>query len=184
MSLILPAFLVEHNKTKNTFITFDCQSWVTMIDSKRDKLFEEIMQAGREESRLSILFRNLIAEKVGSNITDQECMDFLMEMGKATPGDLARITGLTTGAITSVIDRLERAGFVKRERDTKDRRKVFVKPIAGSAEKAEKVYSSFVEDMLQYMDKYSDSELELIRDHYQNMAKIFARQIEKLNQEK
>lgn len=155
-----------------------------MVDSKRAKLFEEVAQAGREESRLSVLFRHLIAQKAGSNITDQECMDFLMEMGKATPGDLARMTGLTTGAITSVIDRLERAGYVKRERDTKDRRKVFVRPIAGSTEKIDNIYSSFVEEVIECIDKYSDSELELIRDHYQNMAKIFARQIEKLKQEK
>lgn len=154
-----------------------------MVDSKRAKLFEEVSQAGREESRLSVLFRHLIAQKAGSNITDQECMDFLMEMGKATPGDLARMTGLTTGAITSVIDRLERAGYVKRERDTKDRRKIFVRPIAGSTEKIDNIYSSFVEEVLECIDKYSDSELELIRDHYQNMAKIFARQIEKLKQE-
>jgi DNA-binding MarR family transcriptional regulator len=152
-----------------------------MVDSNRDKLFEEIKQAGREESRLSVLFRHLIAENVGSNITDQECMDFLNEMGKVSAGDLARITGLTTGAITNVIDRLEKAGYVERERDTKDRRKVFVKPIARSGDKADKIYNSFVEEVVQYMSGYSDSELTLIKDHYQNMAKIYAKQIEKLS---
>ncbi len=65
-------------------------------------------------TRSSLMLQQIIAQKAGLHVTDAECIDFLMEMGPSTAGDLAKATRLTTGAITNVIDRLERAGFVKR----------------------------------------------------------------------
>ena len=69
------------------------------------------------------------SEKMKLNVTDAECLDFLSDMGPSTAGDLAKITRLTTGAITNAIDRLEKAGFVERKHDVNDRRKVIVKII-------------------------------------------------------
>ena len=60
-------------------------------------------------------------------------MDFLNMEGRMTAGRLAELTGLTTGAITGVIDRMEKAGFVRRERDDSDRRKVFIAPVPENA---------------------------------------------------
>jgi DNA-binding transcriptional ArsR family regulator len=68
------------------------------------------------------------AERIGINVTDLNCLNILWLSGEMTAGDLARDTGLTTASITGVLDRLEESGFVHRERDTKDRRRVIVRP--------------------------------------------------------
>ena len=79
-------------------------------------------------STATVLFHQAIAARLGLNGTDHKCADVLLETGPVTAGELAHITGLTTGAITGVIDRLERAGFVRRARDARDRRRVVVAP--------------------------------------------------------
>src|ERR1700743_1419267 len=82
--------------------------------------------AMREVSGLSVLHSQAMATALGINSTDLECLDLVMMRGRLTAGELAGLTGLTSGAITGVIDRLERARFVRRERAADDRRKVFV----------------------------------------------------------
>src|SRR5882757_4375726 len=86
----------------------------------------DLMIEIRRLTRTTLMHQHLIAQRIGLNVTDAECIDFLQEMGPSTAGALAKATGLTTGAITNVIDRLEKAGFVKRGPDPKDRRKVIV----------------------------------------------------------
>jgi MarR family transcriptional regulator, organic hydroperoxide resistance regulator len=76
---------------------------------RRSDIIASIMKYGREESRLSIMFRELIAKRFGVSATDLECVDFLIEEGAATAGELARLTGLTTGAVTGIIRRLTRS---------------------------------------------------------------------------
>ena len=77
----------------------------------------------------AVLFQDAVAKSVGLNSTDLQCANLLLLRGPATPGELAEWSGLTAGgAITSVIDRLERAGLVRRSRDTVDRRRVVVVP--------------------------------------------------------
>ena len=67
-----------------------------------------------------------VADALGLNRTDMRCTDVLEREGAVTAGRLAKATGLTTGAITSVIDRLERAGYARRVREETDRRRVLV----------------------------------------------------------
>lgn len=73
-----------------------------------------------------ILFNQKVAERVGMNPTDMQCIHLLQLMGPLTPGKLAESTGLTTGGVTVALDRMERAGLVRRERNPKDRRSVVV----------------------------------------------------------
>src|SRR6201995_6198325 len=86
----------------------------------------ELMLAVRKLTRTTLMHQHIIAGSMGLRVTDAECIDFLQEMGPSTAGDLAKATRLTTGAITSMIDRLEKAGYVKRSADPNDRRKVIV----------------------------------------------------------
>ena len=83
----------------------------TTQESKRRKIIADLMQAGREEMRLSILWGNGVAELMGIHPTDAIALTFLNEVGETTAGQLAKVTGLTTGATTAAIDRLERAGW-------------------------------------------------------------------------
>jgi DNA-binding MarR family transcriptional regulator len=80
----------------------------------------------KEVSRLTLLFSEAMASRLGVGMTDLECLDLVALGSDVTAGALAERTGLTTGAITGAIDRLERAGLVKRRRDEMDRRKVIV----------------------------------------------------------
>jgi len=81
----------------------------------------------RDMSTETVLLHQTIADRLGLNMTDHKCLGFLLDAGEPiTPGQLAVLTGLTTGAITGIVDRLEDAGFVRRKRDPKDRRRVII----------------------------------------------------------
>lgn len=73
-----------------------------------------------------ILFNQRVAERVGLNPTDMQCIHLIQLMGPLTAGKLAECTGLTTGGVTVVLDRMEKAGLVRRERNPADRRSILV----------------------------------------------------------
>src|SRR5438045_2565800 len=83
-------------------------------------------QIGREAVGLGAIFAKAAADRMGISHSDFECIDIIAQRGKLTAGELAVACGLTTGAVTGVIDRLEAAGLAQRERDIGDRRKVYV----------------------------------------------------------
>jgi DNA-binding MarR family transcriptional regulator len=86
--------------------------------------FERLNRLTRDLSTETILLHQAIADRLGLNLTDHKCLGFLLEAGEPiTAGQLAGLTGLTTGAITGIVDRLERAGYVRRKRDPEDRRR-------------------------------------------------------------
>ena len=97
--------------------------------AERDRLLEAL---GREMQKLVaevVLFNQAVADRLGMNPADLQCLNILSETGPVAAGRLAEETGLTTGAVTGVIDRLERAGYAWRERDPKDKRRVIVHPL-------------------------------------------------------
>src|SRR5580658_4174877 len=81
----------------------------------------------RKTGSLMQVMSQAAADKIGINATDLNCLNILSFSGSMTAGELARATGLTTASITGVIDRLEQSGFVRRERDAGDRRRVLVR---------------------------------------------------------
>src|SRR5690606_33580037 len=87
-------------------------------------------QLGERLSTAVVLFHSAVAERLGLNVTDWKCASILWREGPCNPSRLAEITGMSTAATTQVIDRLERAGIVRRERDPHDRRKVVLQPVA------------------------------------------------------
>src|SRR5262249_20639760 len=101
----------------------------------RKELIAALHVALRDTSGLGVIFSHAMAERAGINSTDLECLYFIQWRGPLTAGALAEATGVTTGAITGVIDRLERAGYASRERDAEDRRKVMVRALPAVAEK-------------------------------------------------
>ncbi|HEX2315582.1 MAG TPA: MarR family transcriptional regulator [Thermomonospora sp.] len=96
----------------------------------RAELIEELRQAMQRGTMWTVLLHHTTASKAGLNMTDAQCVNLLVLDGPQTPGRLAQAMGITTGgAITAVIDRLEKAGYVKRTRDPQDRRRVIVEPV-------------------------------------------------------
>jgi DNA-binding MarR family transcriptional regulator len=95
--------------------------------SSRQQLETELLLAMRKTGAVMQLLGLRAADRLGINPTDLNCMNIVALSGSMTAGELARATGLTTASITGVLDRLEEAGFVRRERDPADRRRVVVK---------------------------------------------------------
>ena len=142
-------------------------------NTPKDTLIFELMNGVRKLTRSSLMMQNAIAEKVGLNVTDAECIDFLQEMGPSTAGDLAKVTRLTTGAITNVIDRLEKAGFVQRSRDAKDRRKVIVTYLPEKHQPVKAFYAAMAGDVYTLFTGYTETELQQLLRHTDSLGKIF-----------
>ena len=128
----------------------------------RAVLMQELEYAVRRSSALGVIFGQTVASRVGISSSDLECLDFLNLEGRVTAGRLAELTGLTTGAITGVVDRLEKARLVRRERDDNDRRKVFIAPVPENIAKVGKFYEHMQRAMLKQWDSHSDAELRLL----------------------
>lgn len=108
-------------------------------------------------------FEDAVAEYFGVNRTAMRCMEVLDRVGQLTAGDIARETGLTSGAVTAMLDRLERVGYVRRLRDASDRRRVLVELTARARQMVDEIYGPLTEAMGEF-ERYSDKELMLIRD--------------------
>lgn len=154
-----------------------------MADEKKDALVSELMMSVRKLTRSSLMLQYAVAEKMKLNATDAECIDFLMEMGPSTAGDLAKVTRLTTGAITNVIDRLEKAGFVKRESDPKDRRKVIIRYIPKKHEKTKHYYDAMAADVYELFSTYNENKLKSLLRHSDSLTEIFQKHAEKIFKE-
>jgi MarR family transcriptional regulator, organic hydroperoxide resistance regulator len=153
----------------------------TQPSPEREAVIAAIMRHGREESRLSVFFRALIARRMGIHVTDGECMDFLLEQGAATAGELAKLTGLTTGAITSVIRRLTRAGLATATPDPDDRRRVIVRPVLANVNEGIQLYESFGNALDKLYARYTRDELKFIAEYHRNMSDLLRQEIEILN---
>src|SRR2546429_6534008 len=128
----------------------------------RAALLQELEHALRRSSAQGVIFSQTVADSAGISSSDLECLDFLNLEGRVTAGRLAEVTGLTTGAITGVVDRLEKAGFVRRERDDDDRRKVFIAVVPANTSKIGRLYQNMQRAVLKDWESYSDAELKLL----------------------
>jgi MarR family transcriptional regulator, organic hydroperoxide resistance regulator len=109
-----------------------------------------------------ILTNQRIADQLGMHQTDMQCLHLLELLGPLTPGKLAERTGLTTGGITVVLDRLEKTGYARRERNPDDRRSVLVHLNATKRAKVAEYYSAINEQMASFLATFPQRELETV----------------------
>ena len=128
----------------------------------RAALLQDLEEAMRRSSAQGVLFGQTVANVAGISGSDLECLDFLNLEGRVTAGRLAEVTGLTTDAITGVVDRLEKAGFVRRERDETDRRKVFIATVPENVAQIGRYYVPMQAAMHKVWSSYSEAELHLL----------------------
>ena len=128
----------------------------------RGVLMQELEHAMRKSSAQGAIYAAAVADSAGVSSSDMDCMDFLNLEGRITAGRLAELTGLTTGAITGVVDRMEKAGLVRRERDAEDRRKVFIVPVKESMANIGRLYEPLQRAMQKQSDRFTDAELKLL----------------------
>jgi len=135
-----------------------------MPAESRDELLAELSREGRRLGSVSTLHNQSCADLVGLNPSDWECLDVLDWTGPVTAGRLAGHVGLTSGAITGVIDRLEKAGFVRRAPDPADRRKVIVHLLRDRDRELGEVFGHLREVFGHLTAGYGDAELAVIVD--------------------
>ena len=96
----------------------------------------------RRHSTATVLFHHALAERLGLGPTDHKCLDLLWERAPLTASELAAITGLTSGAVTGVVARLERSGWLRREPHPQDRRKQVLYPTPEAAREIQRVFEA------------------------------------------
>lgn len=145
---------------------------------KRDEMIQAINDKLRETSTETIMFHQTVADVLGLHITDHKCLDIIYRYGAMPAGRLAELTGLTTGAVTGIIDRLEKSGYVRRADDPKDRRRIIVEPTRNKKleRKLEAIFAPLAERMHKLLSSCSDSELTFLLD-------ILTRTLEQSHQE-
>jgi DNA-binding MarR family transcriptional regulator len=133
---------------------------------RREDLVAALNTAMRDVSGQGVMYSQAVAQRLGINSTDLECLDLVVLRGPITAGGLAAATGLTTGAITGVIDRLERAGFARRERDPEDRRKVLVRAEPAVFDRIAPLFEPMQRAAMTALAPYRDEELALLLDFF------------------
>ena len=142
-------------------------------DGARWQIEREFLLAVRRAGAVMQLLGTASAERIGINATDLNCLNILALQGHMTAGDLARVTGLTTASITGVIDRLEEAGFVRRERDPHDRRRVIVRlDAARGLRDVAPVFAPVIAAWRTVAAQYTDDELRLILGFQEQLEQI------------
>ena len=140
---------------------------------ERARLAIEFAAAVRKTGSLMQLVGQFAADRIGINATDLNCLNILSFSGQLTAGDLAKATGLTTASITGVLDRLEEAGYVRRERDSKDRRRVVVRlELDKALANVAPLFMPMAHDWQRMTADYTDDELRLIVEFYGRMEQV------------
>ncbi len=98
------------------------------MSTQKSERIQQLLIQLRFVSANSVVMSQIVASKAGLHPTDVEGLDYLLLNGASAAGQLAKYMGLTTGAVTAMVDRLEKGGFVQRIHDLKDRRKVIISP--------------------------------------------------------
>ena len=151
-----------------------------MAEPTKTDLMIRTNMAARDYGIQMTLFRNIIFEKLGVNVTDMECLGFLFSKRIATPTGLAKYTGLSSGATTAMLDRLEKGGFIERRPNPDDRRGTFIVLAKSGAEKVAPWFAPVGKAQDELISNYSEKELQLISDFFERYAKIWEQERMKL----
>ena len=144
---------------------------------ERAELLAALEREMREASALGVMFSQSVAGRLGITSTDLECLDMIGLAGVMTAGQLAAATGMTTGAVTGILDRLETAGFARRERDPNDRRKVLVRVEPAVETQIGPYYQSLAAAMAELLTRYTDAELTLVHDFMVRSHAVMANEL-------
>ncbi|WP_374073439.1 MarR family transcriptional regulator [Bdellovibrio bacteriovorus] len=141
--------------------------------AKNKDLVQKVANAGAELGRATVFFHEAVARKFELNSTDTKCMRFILQSTEPVlAGDLAKHSGLTTGAITGTLDRLEKAKLIKRFKDSSDKRKVLIQPNNEGAKKLTAMYQPFSKQVLKVIESFSDEELKTVLKYKMAITEI------------
>ena len=141
----------------------------------RADLIRRLTEAVRRQVAWTVLHNQAIAERLGMSATDLHAINLLDIEGPITAGRLAELMGLTTGAVTGVLDRLERAGLVRREADPADRRRVVARLVPAGMERVRSAFLAVGTGVQDLYAGYDDAQLGLLVDYTERNAEIARR---------
>lgn len=150
------------------------------MSNKREALLAELFSEVQREQEAVQAFDAAAAASLGIHLTDLRCLGVLDRRDGITATELAREAGLTTGATTALIDRLERAGYVERRRDAADRRRVFVGLTPRAREAIGRIWGPLAQDGLALTGRYSDEQLALVTEYLRASRGILERHVERV----
>jgi DNA-binding MarR family transcriptional regulator len=148
-------------------------------DSKKE-LIHQVIHLARDHQAANDAFDEVAYQKLGINRTDGRCLDIVQNFGPMTAGRLAELSGLTTAAVTSVLDRLEKAGYARRVRDENDRRQVIVELTPLLAERGAQIWGPLGQDAIAEIGKLSIDQLKLVMEFFRLGRDVNRRHIERL----
>ncbi|MGW4351707.1 MarR family winged helix-turn-helix transcriptional regulator [Nocardia sp. NPDC004582] len=152
-----------------------------MTSQRRQALYDELSGESRRYMAAYTLFNQAIADKLGLHPTDLQCLSLLTaESQPLTVKQIADMTGLTTGSATRLVDRMERGGYVTREADPEDRRRVLVTPVPEAVARITATWDDLGEGWEAMLNDHTDAELEAIILHMRKAQELSKTQIARL----
>jgi DNA-binding MarR family transcriptional regulator len=153
-----------------------------MARKHKSEQIDELIREFRVSGNLDDAFDHLAAQRLGVNETDLHCLNIIQNSGGVTAGELAAEAGLTTGAVTGVIDRLDEAGFARRRHDPNDRRRVKLEVTPKFYDRADKIWGPVAQDWSAALGRqFSADELDLIISFLRKTNEVTRAQLERLS---
>ncbi|MFB7141059.1 MarR family winged helix-turn-helix transcriptional regulator [Gottfriedia sp. NPDC056225] len=150
----------------------------------RSEFIPSLIMEFRKFSTSLVLFNEGLASKLHLNATDLRCRELLYHTGPITAGKLSQLTHLTTGAITGVIDRLEKVNLVERIQDPNDRRRVIIHPVYDRDDELADLFKPLSDSLSNIFNQYDDKELTLLFKFWNDINELLPKETQKLNSNK
>lgn len=144
-----------------------------MAKQHKQALEHQVKMGARAYGISMTLFRNAVGEKLGVNVTDMECLALLFFKGIATPTELSKYTGLSSGATTAMLDRLEKAKLIQRQPNPNDRRGTLITVDKSSVQTVGPMFAGAREAQDTLVASYSEQELNIIADFFEKFTAIW-----------
>ncbi len=148
------------------------------MDKKR--LVAQVIRRARANNIGVVLFHQAAGQILGVNVTDMKCLDLMILKGSVSPTELAEHTGLSSGATTAVIDRLEKAGLVERHPHPKDRRGTTLVLTKKAIRKLPQLFESLGKAMATLVSGYSRNDLEVLADFFAKVGLLWQEERQRL----
>ena len=141
--------------------------------SNKEDLKQQVIMGVADYGVGYVLFRHAVGEALGFNPTDMECLTVLFLKGTATPSELSKYTGLSSGATTAMLDRLEKSGLIERQPNPHDRRGTLIRPVQDAAEKVLPLFASVRQAQDEIVSSYSEQELATLADFFRRFVAMW-----------
>jgi len=148
----------------------------------RNDLIYNFRSASRQYSDASIFMHEAIARRAGLSGTDHKYLGLILQYKELTAGDIAKLTGLTTGAVTGLVDRLEKKKLLKRQFTKEDRRKVIIVPnMENSMKLLQPIFSELQQKTIALIETFSEKEIQVIQRYFTGATGIMQETTHNLN---